>query len=763
MGFPGVVVAPDGSFYLAGQERNAVWRQSDGQFVRIAGSGSKTGHGYNGDGMPAMQALLHTPNDVALDKEGRVYIADTQNQRVRRIELDGTISTYAGNGELGGSGDGGPATEAQIGRPHNVEIGPDGTLFISAIHDLSGNRSSIRRVTTDGTISTFYTPPLSYGKSVRIDSIAVGPEGSLYVALRRALAPPTERENSVFRILPDGNIMDVAGDGTIGFSGDGGSATEAQLGGWLGALAIGPDGSVYIGDSQNYRVRRVGPDGIIATVAGCGDQTASCDDNSNLYGGLAASTFVIPQVLAVDPDGALYAGWAYILLKMETPFPGLGDGQTLLPDRSGSLAYIFAEGLHRQTRNALTDAALYDFTYDGSGRLIFIQDGDGKITAVERDAAGSATAIVGPYGQRTTLSLDANSYLSAVTNPASEKWQFAYTGEGLLTSGTNPNGGTSTYTYTPFGQLVEAVDAAGNSQTLDRTDMEDGYEVTRTTAMGRVASYRTQSLPTREKRTTAIFPDGLENQAFTATDGVTTMTTPDGMSSVHTRDPDARFGMQSSFLDSLKLHTPGGVAYESRRSQAVSLFNPSQPLGVQNLTDLLEINGRTYSNVFEGSTSQFTTTTPMGRETLTKVDSLGRAVERQVEGLHPVSFEYDTAGRLKRIVKGTDLVAREYSFSYGSDGYLSQIEDPLSRIFAMFYDDAGRLTSYVLPDGRTLRYSYDALGNMTSVTPPDRPGHQFAYNAVNLQVAFQPPGTGDGTPEFCCYSTGNIHLRLRLH
>jgi streptogramin lyase len=252
----GVALGPDGTLYIAD---NVVVRRvaPDGIITTVAGNGTS---GYSGDGGPATQAELNSPIGVAVGPDGSLYIADWGNNRIRRVGPDGVITTVAGGG-IGG--DGGPATQAALFEPSAVAVGPDGSLYIP-------DRNRIRRVGPDGIITTVaggasqgYSGdggPATLAELSFPSGVAIGPDGSLYIA---------DGNNRIRRVGPDGVITTVAGNGTIGFSGDGGPATQAELGTPFG-VAVGPDGLLYIADFRNHRIRRVGADGIITTVAGDG-------------------------------------------------------------------------------------------------------------------------------------------------------------------------------------------------------------------------------------------------------------------------------------------------------------------------------------------------------------------------------------------------------------------------------------------------------------------------------------------------------------
>lgn len=215
----------------------------DGMLHALAGAdeGVVAVEGNEGDGGPAIDALFMQPDGIAIAPDDAIYVSDSLANRVRLIR-DGIITTVAGNGEAGYAGDGGPGTEAALHWPSALEIDPEGNLFIAET-----------------------------------------------------------RSHVVRRLAPDGTISTVAGTGTPGASGDGGPASAAQLDQPYG-LAVDADGSLYISDRGNFRVRRVNPDGNIETIAGTGAEGLSGD------GGPAdRARFGYVARLALDDDGLLVA------------------------------------------------------------------------------------------------------------------------------------------------------------------------------------------------------------------------------------------------------------------------------------------------------------------------------------------------------------------------------------------------------------------------------------------------------------------------
>ena len=289
----GVAVDGAGTLYVADTGNNRVRRLTGGTLTTIAGTG---GAGFGGDGGPATSASLWQPRGVAVDGAGNVYIADRWNRRIRRVATNGIISTVAGVGTMGFTGDGGSAVAAELGDPAGVGVDAAGTIYIA---DHSNQR--IRRV-SGGVISTLAgNGNPAYGGDGGAAAAAALYQplgvcakagGSVYVA---------DTSNFRVRMISAGGVITtVAGTGTPGFSGDGASATNAQLYGPAGAVVDGA-GNLYIADAENHRIRRVSPGGIVTTMAGSGGILFSGDG-----GPATAATLYRPSSVAVDEAGNLY-------------------------------------------------------------------------------------------------------------------------------------------------------------------------------------------------------------------------------------------------------------------------------------------------------------------------------------------------------------------------------------------------------------------------------------------------------------------------
>jgi len=271
-----------------------------GRISPYAGIG---GSGFSGDGGPALFAELATPFGVAVDRVGRLLIADSSNQRVRRV-APGTfgpqISTVAGNGADGTAGDGGPAVHAQLHFPGAVAAAPDGGFYIVSRLSEGNPNSPVRKVTPSGVIERFAGTTVSgYG----------GDHGPALTALMdHPVAVAADAAGNVYitegfrvrKVDAHGIITTYAGGATEGFSGDGGPAIAAKLE-RPSAIAADPHGVVYV--VTGHRVRKITPDGIIATVAGNGTATSTGDGGPAVHAGLAR-----PLSVAADGAGDVYIG-----------------------------------------------------------------------------------------------------------------------------------------------------------------------------------------------------------------------------------------------------------------------------------------------------------------------------------------------------------------------------------------------------------------------------------------------------------------------
>jgi RHS repeat-associated protein len=424
------------------------------------------------------------------------------------------------------------------------------------------------------------------------------------------------------------------------------------------------------------------------------------------------------------------------------------NGNYLVTSQDGSEVYIFdgTTGRHLQTLKPLTGVLKYQFGYDAAGNLITVTDGSGNVTSIQRDGSEHPTAIVSPFSQTSSLTLDSNGFLSQVTDPAGHTAKFTNTSTGMITARTDANGNGYSYGYDGSGGLILDSDPVGGSTGLNLIDSGSSDSVTTTSALGRTSTYQATFGSTPGEQLTTTWPNGLQATVTkTQQNGQLSESTtlPDGTNNSKTLSADPRWGLQAPVPTSGTL-TLGNLTMTTAGSRTATLGTQGNPFSLTTQTDTRKVNGRTYTSVFTASSKTYVDTTPVKRKTTTILDSLERISSTQLGALLPVSYSYDTQGRLATIAQGT----RTTKLAYDSNGFLNSITDPLTFTTNFTHDADGRLLTTTSPDGRVITYTYDANGNVTSVTPPGKSAHDFSYTAVDLTSAYTPPtvsGTGATT------------------
>ena len=497
-----------GNLYIADFNNHRIRKvNSAGVISTVAGTGTA---GFSGDGGAATSAQLRNPQDVALDGAGNLYIVDTGDHRIRKVNSAGVISTVAGSGAQGFSGDGAAATAAQLNQPRGVALDGTGNLYIAdwANHRIrkvdvsSGNISTVAGTGTAG-----FSGDGGAATSAQLDNpygVAVDGASNLYIA---------DNNNRIRKVNSSGNISTVAGTGTAGFNGDGGAATSAQLDNPY-VVALDGAGNLYIADGGNHRIRKVNSAGVISTVAGSGAQGFGGDG-----GAATAALLNFPIDVAPDALGNLYiAEWVNNRIRKVdsdgniSTVAGreqLSNPQGVAPDGAGNL-YIADTGNHRIHKvdsagvistvagsgtagfsgdsSAATAAQLNtpaDVAPDGAGNLYITDRGNERIRKVDSagvisTVAGSGTAgFSGDGGAATAAQLNepygvaldgaGNLYIAEWNNNRIRKVNSAgviSTVAGTGTAGFSGDGGAATAAQLSNPQDV-ALDAAGNLYIAD--------------------------------------------------------------------------------------------------------------------------------------------------------------------------------------------------------------------------------------------------------------------------------------------------------
>ncbi len=776
---------------------------------RFAGDGDP---GSSGDGGPAELATLEGPDQLAVGMDGSVYIADPDAFRVRRVSPDGTIATVAGTGstcEVEGCGEGGPATQAPLVFPAGVGIDSRGRLLIAdsrcvrrlnedesietvagicylpgslselgecddcsatdyrlygavAVAGLPGggfyvaerDANRIRHVGTDGIITTpVGTGDFGYsgdGGPARLAELA-SPSGLSLMASGELLIADSAN-NRIRSVAPSGIIRTVAGSSASGFSGDGGPATSAALTSPV-SVAARSDGSFWIADAGNQRVRRVTASGLIDTIAGVGE-----NPGGSLPGDLALQVYLSDLggiALGLEGEVLVSDRGAHSVLRVGGPRPLTALNEFRIPNGDGSQVFIFdEEGRHLRTRNGLTGATLLEFGYTAAGYLSTITDGSGNVTSVVRAPNGDPTTIVGPYGQSTSVTLDANGYLQAVENEEGHSWAAEMSLLGLLTSFTDPNGHATTFSFNGVGRASGETDAVSGEKSLTRLMLEPNrffpqYTVKYSSPENRVEKFTVWRWRNGRNRWHTVVADmGQTLQTYTVdgNDGTRTTVNPDGSVSRRRNGVDPVWGAQAGGPVEQILSTPGGLLSMAQTTEEATV-KEADPFSLATRQRTTVVNGRTYTSTYEAALREWLMESPLGRQSRTVTDPLGRPTEVQAANLLPTSFAYDSRGRLESIVRGAGADERRVEFDYDPLGRVASITDPLLRQVAFTYDGANRVLSQTLPGGRTVGFTWDPKGNLTSLTPPGKPAHGFSYTPVDLTEEYSPPGVGQGPPE----------------
>ena len=382
----GVAVDPAGNLYVADLFNYRIRKVTPaGTITTVAGNGQ---YGYSGDSGPATAASLNQPSGVAVDAAGNLYIADTLNNRVRKVTSTGTITTVAVGGS--GLGDGGPATAASLWWPSGVAVDAAGNLYIADTYNFL-----VRKVTPGGTITTV-AGGLYYPHGVAVDAA-----GNLYIA--------DTHNHRIRKVTSGGTITTVAGDLWQGHSGDGGPATTASLNYPVG-VAVDAVGSLYIADSGNYRIRKVSPAGTITTVAGNGQHGYSGDG-----GPATAASLNSPRGVAVDAAGNLYiADYGNSRIRKVLPAP------PPLSVSRPALTFSAAAGSAASTPQQVTlSSSIVGVAWQGAG--IIMSGGDwlrvspafGQLPATISVSADASKLAAGSYQGSFTISVPVASPSSA--------------------------------------------------------------------------------------------------------------------------------------------------------------------------------------------------------------------------------------------------------------------------------------------------------------------------------------------------------------
>jgi RHS repeat-associated protein len=736
IGFPVAVAArPDGGFYFVDDDSNTIYLvDASGNLSVAAGapcsSSSCTASTPPPDGSSAIGTPIR-PFCVAIAPDGTLYFSEQYSLStpdiIRRV-VNGVLQTVGGaTSSTAPLGDGGPVAVANLGSIYGLAFAPDGVLYIS-----DGGHSRVRRVSLNGIITTVAGGGSSSSDnipavqaSIGPRTLAVGPDGSVYVA----------EDLTVVRITPDGFIHylgDPRGPAMI----DGQPAAGHSTNHFMWGVAVAGDGTVILSERRTGGDRVWTINGGIAHVL-AGSLTG--DGKVTPTGSLArAAQLDYMYDVAVAPDGSVLIvdSEQGVIEKTGPTFPALatGNASTIIPSEDGTVGYIFENGRHTRTVSTITGTTLQTLAYDPNGYLTSVSDVDGQTTTIERDSSENATGIVAPGGQRTTISIGAKGLL-AITNPAMEVYQFDYNNLGLLSQMTDPRAGVHKFAYDGFGRLIKDEDPAGGFLALTRAASASTFAIQRQTAEGRGSTVQWQQNSDLVTTRPFIGTDGLVVSAVENGDGSQSLTSPTGTIYTSSITPDSRFGMSSPFVSAGAIQLPSSLRATIAATQQVTLSDTNNPLSVTAYAETRSLNGRTFRLNYSRASRSITITSPVGRVATTVLDANDRPSSIQLPGTAPLTLTYDSHGLPALLALGT----RQTTLAYDDHARLRTLTDPLHRSVTFDYDAADRIAFETFGDGRQIGFSYDADGNVTSVSPPTRTAHAFTYSPLDLVTGYVAP------------------------
>ena len=419
----GIAADSGGNVYFSESLVSGRIRKVDtsGTITTIAGNGTVA---FAGDGGPATKASFFNPFGLVVDSNGNIYIADSSNNRIRKINTSGTISTAAGNGSPAYAGDGGPATSASIASPLGVALDTAGNLYIA-----ENSTFRVRKVNTAGIISTAAGSILGTfsgdgGSATSAGlllpgGVATDTAGNLYIA--------DVGDNRIRKVNTSGIISTYAGSGTKGFAGDGGPATSAALNlasAHIG-LAVDSSGNLYIPDCGNQRIRKVDTAGIITTVAGNGTAGFSGDGGSP-----TSASLNNPSDVAIDGSGNLYIVDTTNLRIRKIPLGpaapsisanGIVNGASFQPGVAGG-AWVTITGSNLSTMtdvwtNAVVNGKL-PTTLDGVSVMIggkpayveYVSQAQINLLAPNIPSGPTQVTVITPAGTSASFAVTASQY-----------------------------------------------------------------------------------------------------------------------------------------------------------------------------------------------------------------------------------------------------------------------------------------------------------------------------------------------------------------
>lgn len=772
-----MVAASDGSFYLMTAGGGVYRMKVDGTIEHVVGDNRSPdnfvvpmGELHLAEAVDKKRLFFNQPwQDAAVGSDDSLYLRGFFE--IVRISKDGTVKVVIGNGgQFMFPKDGRLARGSWCGGDGNsarLAVATDGTVYFGDQWVLEGKYYDfVRKVAPDGRIYTvagrggrggpnIFAPefegfdgPALDCKTGSITALAVGPDGSVYIGGGVGMA----------RITPGGtlkNVMNGAAMSRVGYPGEDEdleisegnpalSSSPGRPGGpnYVTYLRIAPDGSPYFAYGWDTQIWRIDQDGLFQRVAGrhLSPYVAGLNPLYSSMGAMLDMTLDREGRIAMLSQ-PMSGGPPYSIRRIAPALPGFDAAELSVASRDGRELFVFnALGLHLRTLETLNGTTNWAFTYNSQNLVIRMKDRHGQVTRIERDTGGAPVALIGPYGQRTGLVLNGEGFLNRVVDPAGSEATLGYGNGGLLTAISGPQSRPFNVVYDAKGRATRMTDPLTGAWNVEYKEVGGSDSMTTATSPVGDVSHRIIALEGNgDSRLVVTHPDGTSTTQLRPKGGGIISTRPDGTVVTHRETGEPRFLAQTRVVQSLTVAPPGLATARMSFGQSVVLASATDPLSVQQVTGTLNLNGDTYTRVYEAATRRLTATSPEKRVSQIDSDAGGRIVRQEVPGLVPRTNSYDASGRLTMAEDGEGVAQRRTRLTYTPLGELHELIDPIGRTNRIEYDTAGEPSRLVLPDGSAIGIEVDSEHRVSGVTPPGRPRHGLDYNAAGELNRYTPP------------------------
>jgi RHS repeat-associated protein len=669
-------------------------------------------------GMTARARSFYRIDDLEWAPDGDLYVAHefaSNESELLVLHPNGTMDSIGGAAAPTRAFVRGSARDVGFGLIEDVAIGRDGSVYIastnpSTLDTRGATYSRLTKLQADGTIEViagggsdacalsrecdYYAPPGDPAVGfLTIRNVAVSADGTVYlVAAARGVESWVDVDGTIHGVqvfsLRDGSGLEpVLGDGTWGD---------------------------YEGDPRAAR-----------SVPAYGIDNIDVLPDGNLAAAIVGGTYSSPMSLLVSLDGGARTG---------------ADGSVywLARDPSGETRHVFdARGRHLRTERDPEGDLVRRFEYDERGRLVAEVDAYGLRTVIERDAAGVATAVVGPYGHRTELTIE-RGLLRRVVDPSGAVWTLQWNEAGLLSRFEDPVGAQNDFVYRESGELRSDSHSSGEGWTLESLRADSRIEATLTSREGRSTRYVVETGPSPSR--SVIDSSGLVRQSRSGPGWTTTFLAPTGSQTMTELGVDQAWGAMWPLASSRTYSTPSGRTSTRVERTSYTFDGTPAPESVAQRTITSGSAGELWTSTYTEAARTHEIRSPEGRMLVVGLDGQGAAASVAAGSDVPTTFVRDSSGRVQTLSQGARSVAMEYD----SDGSLRSVTDAVGATWAMGHDAVGRVVSLTQPSGAVTTLRRDLLGRIVGVTPPGHPEHSFERDARGRLTAEVTPDAGDG-------------------